>query len=665
MTHKPHSPRWILPLFACLSASIAQGEQNPFDLEEMVVTATRTEQNIRDVPAAVTLIGREEIERSSAVTVDQLLQGVPGVYAARMDPSSPNRIAQTYTRGLPGNSRTLVLLDGIPMNVLYDGQVDWSQLATQDVERVEVVRGAGSGLYGANAMGGVINILSRAPEPGIRTRIGADYGSLNSRRLSAAHSQSHGLTAFSLSASRFESDGYNMWRPDASVPPAHRDAIGTVKDNLNAKLVQGIDANQFLEASLSYLRDEATGFYKPGVDGYTPQTREQFVPSLRYTREDDNSETQLVTYARIGHQWADTLSPVNYASLSERGEYQDRSLGLNAQHSRHIGAGQRLTLGLDYLNGEIDNHYSYPGTPRLRETLGDLQRYGLFAQDEIALGTDWRLNIAGRYDHWKTGGNQTDTGTGQPNSNYKSRSDGQFSPKLGLLYKATDNLNLRVSAGQAFNLPDMFNLYANTKRGATTYWANPELEPEKVNAYDIGIDYYFGQDGYVKLTAYRNDATDLIYSVQRDASNVDKRNVGAVKTEGLEFEARYRAYRNLLLSASYTLNNSVIVENENNRKLEGKQLVNVPRHQAHLRADWFLSPARLYLTVNHVGDRYGNDANTTTYRAYTTVDLGGAYAFTQAVEARLTFANLTNEKYEGIGYIAPGATVTASLQARF
>lgn len=180
------------------------------ELNPLVITATKTQKALRDVPAAVSVISRETIEQSPASTVDQLLQGVPGVYAARMDASSPNRIAQTYTRGLPGNSRTLVLLDGVPMNVLYDGQVDWSQLSTQDIERVEIVRGASSGLYGANAMGGVIHVLSRAPEAGSVTRLGAEYGSLNSKRLTASHSYGAGPTSLRLSASHFSSDGYTM-----------------------------------------------------------------------------------------------------------------------------------------------------------------------------------------------------------------------------------------------------------------------------------------------------------------------------------------------------------------------------------------------------------------------------------------------------------------------
>ncbi len=658
--------RNLVLAFGCLQCALAVAGDEAGVLDQVVVTATRTQQSIRDVPAAVSVISREQIEESTATTVDQLLQGVPGVYAARMDASSPNRIAQTYTRGLPGNSRTLVLLDGIPMNVLYDGQVDWSQLSTQDIERVEVVRGASSGLYGANAMGGVINVISRAPEAGNSSRVAAEFGSLNSQRYQAAHSHTFGGTAIRVSASHFSSDGYNMWRPDTTVPAAYRDAIGTVKDNASVKVTQEIDAQSFVEAGLSYLKDESTGFYKPGAAGYTPQTREQYVPTVRYVRDTDQSNTSVAVYGRVGKQWADTLSATTYNSITEKGYYEDRTLGVNGQHSWSPFAGHRFTAGGDYSDGSIDNHFTYPGSTRVRDTRGDQRRTGAFLQDEIALSERWKLNVAGRYDRWTTGGNQTDTGAGQPNSAYKERSDSAFSPKLATLYKLSERINLRASAGRAFNLPDMFNLYANTRRGTTTYWANPDLQPETVNAFDTGVDIYFGALGYAKATVYYNDAKNFIYSVQRNASNFDKINVGAVTTRGLELESMLRPAPALEINASYTYNQSRIEENEKDPSLVGKELTNVPRHHAYLKASYLLAPgATVFAAANYVGKRYGNDANTTIYQAYTTLDLGGSYAFTKNLTGRLTVANIGNKAYDGIGYIAPGRTVTAGLYGSF
>ncbi len=235
---KPASPqgnfhfslRFVLFSTCSLMIGTASADEDANNLEEVVVTATKTAQSIRNIPASVTVINREAIEKSNATTVDQLLTEVPGVYAARMDVAAPNRIAQTYTRGMSGNGRTLVLIDGVPMNVQFDGQVDWSQLTTRDVERVEVVRGAGSGLYGGNAMGGVINILTRSPKPGVAKNISATYGTNNTGSLAASISGRTGATGYMLSGSKLVSDGYNMWTE------AQKMAAGTASNKLLSRL---------------------------------------------------------------------------------------------------------------------------------------------------------------------------------------------------------------------------------------------------------------------------------------------------------------------------------------------------------------------------------------------------------------------------------------------
>jgi outer membrane receptor protein involved in Fe transport len=649
-----------------MTVPLSAGGYYDEEKNEIVVTATKTAQSIRDIPAAASVITREEIENSSAVTVDQLLRTVPGVYAARMDPSSPSRIAQTYVRGLPGNSRTLVLLDGVPMNSLYDGQVDWSQLSTDNVERVEVVRGASSGLYGTNAMGGVINIISRAPEPGVHSRISVDYGSMDSRRFSAEHTRSSDSASLSVSAAHFESEGYNMWRPEYPIPVENRDKTGTEKDNIAVKVMRDIGTTGLLEANINYMKDEVTGLYKPGADGYTPQIREQYVPSISYTTESDASLTSFVLYGRFGKQEADTLDRITYSSISQEGSYTDRSVGLNFQQTRRLGSMHNVTYGADYVDGKIDNDFRYP-TDRRRNTRGDLEQYGVFIQDEIEFSPRWIANISGRYDYWETGGNQTDTGTGAgPSTEYVTRRDGFFSPKAGLLFKYSDQVHFRATAGRAFNLPDMYNLYSTTARGPMTYWGNPELDPEIIISVDAGIDYYFGPGGFFKITAYHNDAKDFIYSVQRDALNFDKTNIGGVVTKGVEVEAQYMPTDQLTISGSATYNDSEIVEYEANQALVGNTLTHVPREQANIRADWVPnSRSQVYAQVSYVGRRYGNDTNTTVYDEYLIGDVGGKYRFNDNFTARLTWSNVTNEKYDGIGYIAPGSTVMAGIDLRF
>jgi iron complex outermembrane recepter protein len=636
-------------------------------IPDVVVTATKSRQDVRNVPSSVTVIDRATIEKSNAQTVDQLLQGMPGVYAARMDISSPGRISQVYSRGLPGSGRTLVLVDGVPMNGLYDGQVEWAQLSTRDVERVEVVRGASSGLYGNNAMGGVINIISRAPKEGRETMIDAEGGSMNTKSLAATYSQRSGADAFSVSGRALDSDGYDMWteasKAAAGANASHMIATGTEKRNLATRYFHDFGDQFSLDTGLNYSRDLTTGIYD--TPDYTAQEREQYLASVRMRHFADKTESTFLLFGRFGTQQADT-SNTTYTAVASTGDYDDRNVGVNWQTSTEMTDTQRLTFGADYSKGSIENNYRYVAEPtRINDLKGNMMRSAVFVQDEIRPDAGWVFNLAGRYDSWKTDGSLTDR-VGMPQGDYATRRDGAFSPKAGVVYHVTNDVGVRASAGKAFNLPDMTQLYAATRRGTTTYWGNPELRPETIVSLDTGVDWYWGKAGFLKATIYRNTAKDFIYSVRRDATNFDKVNVGGVRTHGVELESSYRGSDSLTLRASYTYNNSIIREYEPNPALVGMRLTNVPDHQASVRADMTFTPSTtVYVTGNYVGKRYGSDDNTTAYGSYSTYDLGMSQQFGANVSGRLTVTNVGDRVYAGIGYMAPGRVVSAGITAKF
>lgn len=681
------------PLFAAIAAALSSmpvavvQAAGPVTLDDVVVTATRTERSVRDVPAAVSIIDRKEIEASPAITVDQLLQGTPGVYAARMDISAPNRIAQTYVRGLPGNGRSLVLVDGVPMNVLYDSQVDWSQLSTLDVGRVEVVRGAGSALYGNSAMGGVVNIISRNLEPGTHGRAELAFGGLDTKRVAGSVSQQSGDSGFALSASYLNSGGYNMWRPDTSavqLPVSQRAVTGSEKTNFAGRYQKEIDGSNLLDIGVSYLRDLNTGLYN--IADYIPQDREQYLGSVRYRHFGETSETSVLLYSRFGLMAADSANALNATSpdvsapgtpaasrISYRGDFFDRSVGLNVQSSHALSADQKLTVGGEYVNGYMSMRNRYPAEPgRAQVTEGDIRRSALFVQDEIRFGPVM-TSLAGRFDRWETSGEFRDTKAAFPGQgSWDKRSESAFSPKAGLAWRITDAWVLRGSVGKAFNTPDISQLYGNSRRGGTVIaYGNPYLTPEKALSRDLGLDYYFGNRGHVKSTVYYTTAEDFIYTVNRSGapaglSITDKQNVGEVRAKGLELEGLWRLTDALNLQASFTWNDSTVTSNPANTSLEGKQLVNVPKRMGFLKGDWQITEGlSTFVAVNHVGDRFSNDANTTLYAGYTTWDVGISKALDKQLTVRFSGINLSDKKYEGIGYMAPGRVLTGSLIARF
>lgn len=214
--------------------------------------------------------------------------------------------------------------------------------------------------------------------------------------------------------------------------------------------------------------------------------------------------------------------------------------------------------------------------------------------------------------------------------------------------------------------PHFSFFYSSSTRGTITYWGNPDLSPETVLGYELGMDYYFSNNDFIKATLYYNNAENFIYSVVRDAQNSDKMNIDEVVTQGVEIEARYMPLSNLELSASYTYNDSQITKNQFNPELEGNQLISVPQQQANFNVRYNpLASTTLLASIEHVGKRYANDANTADYSPYTIYNTGVIYRFSPMFSAKANVNNIADEIYEGIGYLAPGRIYSASLQVNF
>ncbi len=171
---------FVVALMFSLSAAFAEEkkdvEKKETKLEEIVVTATRTEKELEAAPGSVSVVTKEDIEKRNIKTVDDALNMLPGVFSRR-GKGLMDTLASVTLRGFPSQNRTLVLLDGIALNDAYVGNVRWGMLVPEDVERIEVVRGPFSSLYGGYAMGGVVNILTRMPEKREFT-IKSGYGKL-------------------------------------------------------------------------------------------------------------------------------------------------------------------------------------------------------------------------------------------------------------------------------------------------------------------------------------------------------------------------------------------------------------------------------------------------------------------------------------------------------
>lgn len=241
------------------------GEESVNKLDEVVVTATRTERSLETLPESVSVVTREEIEKSAAFRADDLLREMPGVYVRSyqgiLSSSTTNDIG---IRGLTGEDRVLVLKDGIPINDPYGGAVEWNEAGIEDIERIEVVRGPGSALYGSNAMGGVVNIVTRKPGGDFSASAKAGYGGMNTRLASARSSAGVGRFGYYVSGSYLESDGYCDIPKEKKMPYHANKEVE--RYNYQGKLSFDIDDTSYSTFTFSHYEQEDTGRYK--IPGY-------------------------------------------------------------------------------------------------------------------------------------------------------------------------------------------------------------------------------------------------------------------------------------------------------------------------------------------------------------------------------------------------------------
>ncbi len=646
--------------------------EGTFHLDEIVVTATKTERTSESLPVSVSIIDEQDIERSAAYRTDDLLRELPGVYVRSyqgiLSSSTTNDVG---IRGLTGEDRVLVLRDGIPINDPYGGAVEFNEVDIADIEKIEVVRGPGSALYGSNAMGGVINIVTKKPEEGIKTSAKIGYGDMNTWLGSAANSGGLGKFGYYVSGNFLKSDGY------IDVVEEKRKPYHTEKEveryNFSGKLYYNPDDTSGLTLSLAHYEQEDTGRYKiPGYEVNYDSDRY----GLSYQKDGDGWNLSGSVYRN--EFYGDYTSPYydssarTYNAISYISANDQVTHGLNLQGSLNLFGSHALTVGTDYKHGEIDRNDDYKTSTRDIRVEGKQQYMAVFAQDEMELGSRLTVILGARYDWWKSfDGYGYDDNAEPKETNYSEKSDGAFNPKIGINYRPFDGTTFRGSAGTAFRAPGLSDLYRTYVGATATYRANPELDPEKLVSYELGADQHIGDRFLIRATAYWTDAEDFVQNIYTETVDqmkyYDKKNVGEVRIRGIELEAEFKAARDWTFFANATFNKTEIRKYEENPELEGKYLAHSPRDN-YVFGVIYDNPGifTAKLTGRYVGTRYNDDANETELDDYFTTDFKISRRFGEHVEAALIADNINNIHYqEASGYICPGRMVMGQVSVVF
>jgi iron complex outermembrane receptor protein len=666
--------RYILALMIVISLFVsafafAEEKKTEQQLEEIVVTATRTEKELESAPGSVSVVTKDDIKKRDIKTVVEALNTTTGVYInstkGLLDKSS-----YITLRGIPGSNRTLVMVDGITLNNAYSGSPRLGGFAPEDIERIEVVSGPFSSLYGGYAMGGVVNIITKMPEKREFT-LKTGYGSSWDRGDAMDDMRKVYLSygdKFKDKASLFVSYGYKAtggypsdlnvqssqptagitgWSYTTSNQGNTRYLIGDKGDNRlwddDITLKAGYDFSKTSKVNLSFMRtrfeynyDDPHTYLRDAsgneVWAYGTVREASFlsgaggeinnVYNLRYETQFSDVKAKLSLglveqefwYVTPGSTAATTRSGGPGKGNKRPGNIYNADLQLTFPlFERHI-----LTFGGSFRHSKGgEEQYNLTNwkdeeseTTLAYEAKGKDRTYALFLQDEIIILDNLTAYIGFRQDWWETyDGYINQVGTAGYPKNYDSRTASSLSPKAALVYKPFKKTTLRTSVGKAFRPPTVYELYVTLTISGITYAANPDLKPETTTSWDIGVEQGLWKGAKIKATYFENYLEDLIYSKTVTPTYSEKINVGKAESKGVELEAEQRFEKWLRLFANFTYNDGKITENVAKPQSVGKKLSYLPEKMFNVGADIEKGPFSSSITGRYAGKRYTDDEN--------------------------------------------------------
>jgi len=595
--------------------------------EEVIVTADREAENIRNIGSSVSVITREEIAASGARWLIDVLQFAPGVNVVRGGPAGS--LAQVFVRG-SNTSHTLFLIDGVKVNSPTSGAYDISgiQLAADQIDRIEVVRGPQSSLYGSQAIGGVINVITGRGSGAGTWGVEADGGSYSTSRFHIWGSGQAGSARLIGGISYFNSGGFS----NASEANGHIEPDGYTNLSYNGRVDYTSDAGVVMR-----------GFIR-GFDADLDFDGFDFVEGPVDSLVNLQTSAETIVGGAVGYEGAGISSMVEI-SASEAdlttdtpddfftGFELDSSIReVDWQNEVDLPANQKLVAGLEYRRERA--------TLLSRSGFGDggfeekVDFIGVYAQD--------RIHLADRA--WVTAGVRF-----EDHSAFGSKWTGRATATVD----ATDVVRVHGSVGTGFKAPTLNDLYFPG-------FSNPDLQPEESVGFDLGVEaFLLSPQVRFDVTFFYNDISELI---QFDFVSGRPENLGDVTTAGAEIVGEYRSNGVVSLSGNYTLTDATPDGSDD-------QLIRRPRHQGSIRVTVRpVDELRLWSELRAKGESFDNGVNgRQRLESFAIINLAADYQLYDAFQVRARIDNLFDSAYEEVlgfgtaglsGYF--GVTITLS-----
>ena len=625
-------------------------------LDQPVYSPFRREGTVREATQPVYVINRDQIEAQGARTVDEALLYLPGILSEGTAGGQLGAQSGQFIRG-GGTAQTLILLDGRPINEIgAAGGFDLSNFTTDVVEQIEVLPGGGSVLYGSNAIGGVINIITRRPleEIGVETSASFDIGSFGYNNQVLQVRGNTGTIDWRLGYNRTESENDFPFSLTTTDFEGDRSNAEVLYNNLNFQLAADLnERNRVSLGALYLIKDLNVPGGVPTPTGFGAfntlteddnQYTENLLLDLTYESKLGQGDDSVLT-ARLFGDFLDLTfnDPIADSSFDtpSKDKIDQRSLGGQLQHTWQFADNQNITYGIDYRNVQAENETTNLLTGVTTEAYDEsINQTGIFARYQSDITSRLGVNAGIRQD-------------------FNDLADSSFTSfNLGTRLTLTDTTNLRANFARNFRVPTLSDLFL-----ATFDSNNPNLDPETGISFDVGIDQQIGDRGLLRITFYRNEINDAI-NFNSDTRRLD--NIDRVESIGIETELNYQVFDSVFAFANYTWNRPEIKES-NNPDNRGNSLPFTNADSFNLGVAYEPGDG-LYtaLFLRSLSDTFVDRGNLETLDGRTTVDFKLRVPLSDSWVLNASMDNIFDEQFEEFpGFPGVGRSIQVGVKGTF
>jgi outer membrane receptor protein involved in Fe transport len=637
--------------------------------DKVTVIAARRPEALGDTAASVLVLSSSDLKTTAGMGLDDALRQVPGFSLFRRTPSrgaNPTTQGANF-RGLGGSgaSRALVLEDGVPLNDPFGGWIYWGRVPRASVERVEVLRGGASDLYGSTALAGVVQVVRAGTEvPRLEGDFTTGQEDLGEGSLSAGGRR--GAWGARVAAEVFSTSGYH---------PIPDELRGPVDGRLSTRHHGGdVTLERAIGSGRAFVR--AGGYRESRANGTALQDNDTSINQGVVGLDLPTGSGGLRFRFDLGRQdYNQTFSAVTLDRATERltsaQHVPARGSGFSAQWTRPLG-GHVLVLGAERraIWGRSDED-SFATATTVHSTAGGRQHTtAFFLEDSWMLGRRLIVQGGARVDRWSNfDGQQTSGATVTP---LADRDESAFSPRGSLLFKVARRLSLTAAAYRAFRAPTLNELYRPFRVGNVLTVANAGLGAERATGREAGMLLGLGDAVSLRATAFNMDATDTVANVTLSTTPTlitrQRQNLGEIRSRGVEADAEGRIGRRLIVAAGITFLDTRVLAAPD-VVLVGKRVPQVPRRQggAQIRYD-DAKGFTFGVQARFSASQYDDDLNSLRLAGYWTLDALFGHSLNEWVGFFLAGENLTDAEYDvgrtPVRTVGPPRTIRGGFRVR-